>query len=121
MHETLPASLETWQVYFADRDGFTECSSNELELASFLMKQAPPVNISLSSLNHFIIKGAVPVNAAFRTTVVPGITSWLSGFKVKTGGSKVNLKGWGKRLFFTTKYQVDSKQIQKNIKLDLLF
>lgn len=58
------------------------------------MKQAPPVNISLSSLNHLIIKGAVPVNAAFRTTVVPGITSWLSGFKVKTGGSKVNLKGW---------------------------
>lgn len=77
MLETLPASLETWQVYFEDIDGFTECSSSELEVASFLMKQLPPVNISLSSLNHLIVKGAVPVNAAFRTTVVPGITSWL--------------------------------------------
>jgi len=77
------------------------------------MKQVPPVNISLSSLNHLIIKGAVPVNAAFRTTVVPGITSWLSGFKEKTGGSKVHLKEWGKEIILRTTFQDDSKQIQK--------
>lgn len=61
MHETVPASLEIWQVYLAEWDGFTECSAKVLEEASFLMKQVPPVNISFSSLNHLIVKLGVPV------------------------------------------------------------
>lgn len=75
MHETLPASLATWQVYLAECDGFTECSAKELEEESFLMKQLPPVNISFSSLNHLIVKLGVPVKAAFKTTLDPGIAS----------------------------------------------
>lgn len=51
------------------------------------MKYEPPVIISFSSLNHFTAKGAVPVKAVLKETVVPGITSWLSGFTVNTGGS----------------------------------
>lgn len=51
------------------------------------MKYVPPVIISLSSLNHLTAIGAVPVKAALKATVVPGITSWLSGFTVNTGGS----------------------------------
>lgn len=51
------------------------------------MKYEPPVTISLSSLNHLTASGAVPVKAALKATVVPGITSWLSGFTVNNGGS----------------------------------
>lgn len=75
MHDTDPASLETWQVNFAELDGFTECSARVLDEASFLMKQVPPVKISSSSLNHLILKLGVPVKAAFKTTLDPGIAS----------------------------------------------
>lgn len=47
----------------------------------------PPVTISFSSLNHLIAKGAVPVKAALKETLAPGITSWFSGFSVNAGGS----------------------------------
>lgn len=56
-------------------------------MASFFMKYVPPETISLSSLNHLTVNGAVPVKAAVKETVVPGITSWLSGFTVNVGGS----------------------------------
>lgn len=75
MHETVPASLETWHVYLPECDGFTECSARVLEEASFLMKQLPPVNISFSSLNHLIVKFGVPVKAAFKIILDPGIAS----------------------------------------------
>lgn len=87
MQSTFPTSLDTRQVYLEESLVFTELSSKELEEASFLMKHEPPVTISLSSMNHLTVKGAVPVKAVWKETVDPGLTSWLSGFTVKTGGS----------------------------------
>lgn len=87
MQSTFPASLDTWQAYLAESLGFTACSSKELLVASFLMKNVPPETISLSSLNHLTVTGAVPVKAALKVMVVPGITSWPSGVSVNVGGS----------------------------------
>lgn len=87
MQSTFPASLDTWQVYWEESLGFTELSSRELEEASFFMKYEPPLVISFSSLNHLTAKGAVPVKAVLKDTVVPGIVSWFSDVTVNTGGS----------------------------------
>lgn len=51
------------------------------------MTHFPAEKISFSSLNHLMTSGADPVKAAFITTLVPGETSWDSGFTVKAGGS----------------------------------
>lgn len=92
VQSTFPASLDTWHVYLAESLGLTAWSSKELEEESFFMNRVPPVKISFSSLNHLTDKGAVPVKAALKQTVVPGITSWFSGFNINTGGSEGRYK-----------------------------
>lgn len=63
--------------------------------------------ISFSSLNHLTDKGAVPVKVALKTTVLPGMTSWFSGFCLNTGGS-------GDHSQNTLAFHVSTKSYNKN-------
>lgn len=53
------------------------------------MKQAGPDTSCKSSLNHFIVKGGVPVSVALNSTVESRMACLLSGFTKKLGGSAV--------------------------------
>ena len=42
---------------------------------------------SVSSRNHFTVKGGVPLKVVLKRTVVFGMTAWCSGTTTKLGGS----------------------------------
>lgn len=76
-------------MYLAESLGFKECSSRELEDASFFMKYFVPEKTSFSSLNHFTSRGAEPMKAHLKSAVAPEGASWDCGLTVKDGGSGV--------------------------------
>lgn len=59
-------------------------------------KHFVPEKSSISSLNHLIENGGVPLTSTLKSTKESGIAFWLSGFTMKLGGSttlkKVYLK-----------------------------
>lgn len=60
----------------------------KLERPSRPIKQDGPVISSVSSLNHFTVKGGVPLKVLLKRTVVFGTTACGSGTTTKLGSSK---------------------------------